>query len=49
MHAIVCRGTKLVLEHNYPHPTPVAGEALIRVIQVDICNTDLEIMRGYMG
>jgi threonine dehydrogenase-like Zn-dependent dehydrogenase len=48
MRAIVCRGTELVLEHDYPHPTPVAGEALIRVMQVGICNTDLEIIRGYM-
>ena len=49
MRALVCRGTELALEHDYPHPTPVAGEALIRVVQVGICNTDLEITRGYMG
>ena len=49
MRALVCRGTELALEHDYPHPAPVAGEALIRVVQVGICNTDLEITRGYMG
>lgn len=32
-------------------PTPVAGagEALIRVRRAGICNTDVEIARGYMG
>ena len=32
-------------------PTPVAGpgEALIRVAMAGVCNTDLEIARGYMG
>lgn len=49
MRALVCHGTGLTLERIYPHPTPVAGEALIRVLQVGICNTDLEIIRGYMG
>src|SRR6266550_7121989 len=49
MRALVYRGTELALEHDYPHPAPVTGEALIRVVQVGICNTDLEITRGYMG
>ncbi|MBV9706898.1 MAG: alcohol dehydrogenase catalytic domain-containing protein [Chloroflexi bacterium] len=49
MRALLYQGTKLVLDHNYPQPTSVAGEALIRVLQVGICNTDLEIVRGYMG
>jgi threonine dehydrogenase-like Zn-dependent dehydrogenase len=49
MRALVYQGTELTLQHDYPHPTPIAGEALIRVMQVGICNTDLEITRGYMG
>ena len=49
MRALVYQGTKLVLDYNYPQPTPVVGEALIRVLQVGICNTDLEIVRGYLG
>lgn len=49
MRALVYQGTELVLECTYPQPAPVAGEALIRVLQVGICNTDLEIVRGYMG
>ena len=49
MRALVCHGTGLTLERTYPDPTPTAGEALIRVLQVGICNTDLEIIRGYLG
>jgi len=30
-------------------PSPAAGEALVRVLIAGICNTDLEIMKGYMG
>jgi alcohol dehydrogenase len=37
------------LDHHYPMPFPKPGEALIRVKVAGICNTDLEIIRGYMG
>jgi threonine dehydrogenase-like Zn-dependent dehydrogenase len=30
-------------------PTPKQDEALIRVLRAGVCNTDLEIMKGYMG
>ncbi len=32
-----------------PHPTPPPGEALIRTRLAGICNTDLEIVHGYLG
>jgi alcohol dehydrogenase len=32
-----------------PEPTPSPGEALIRTRLAGICNTDLEIVRGYLG
>eukprot|EP00962_Isochrysis_galbana_P022021 scaffold6532_cov116-Isochrysis_galbana.AAC.11 len=32
-----------------PVPTPAAGEALVRVLIAGVCNTDLEILKGYMG
>ena len=32
-----------------PKPEPGPGEALIRVLSAGICNTDLEIVKGYMG
>jgi len=34
---------------DMPEPDPPPGEALIRTRLAGICNTDLEIMRGYMG
>src|SRR5712692_3057863 len=49
MHALVYRETGLVLDNHYPQPELVNGEALIRVLLAGICNTDLEITRGYMA
>lgn len=49
MRALLYQPSGLRLDPNYPLPTTVDGEALIRVLQVGICNTDLEIVRGYMG
>ena len=39
----------LVLKTNYPKPIPQKGEALIKVSMAGICNTDAEIIKGYMG
>lgn len=49
MRAIVWNGNRLSVEQHYPHPTPTDGEALLRVLAAGICNTDLEIIHGYMG
>jgi threonine dehydrogenase-like Zn-dependent dehydrogenase len=49
MRALVYRDANLAIEGNYPMPTTVNGEALIRVLQAGICNTDLEITRGYLA
>ena len=49
MRALVYQNGDLRFDRNYPMPTPVDGEALIRVSLIGICNTDLEIVRGYMG
>lgn len=48
MRALVYDG-QLGLADDYPQPIPAPGEALIRVQLAGICNTDLEITRGYMG
>jgi threonine dehydrogenase-like Zn-dependent dehydrogenase len=48
MRALVYRETDLVLDSNYHQPEPINGEALVRVLLVGICNTDLEIVHGYM-
>ncbi len=40
---------KLYLSHDYPEPTPNAAQSLIRLRKAGICNTDLELTKGYMG
>ena len=37
------------LDLHYPAPTPPPGEALVRVAQAGVCNTDLELAKGYMN
>ena len=39
---------RLKYRRDYPTPKRAEGEALIRVLQAGICNTDIEIVRGYM-
>jgi alcohol dehydrogenase len=34
---------------SLPKPVPAKGEALIKILYSSICNTDLEIIKGYMG
>jgi threonine dehydrogenase-like Zn-dependent dehydrogenase len=38
---------QLSLRDDIPVPVPGAGEALVRVTQAGICNTDIELTRGY--
>lgn len=47
MQALLFDG-QLRLVHDYPQPSLIAGEALIRPHVMGICHTDIEIMRGYM-
>jgi len=48
MLALAFDGGRLNLREQ-PLPIPAEGEALIKVRLAGICNTDLEIVRGYMG
>jgi alcohol dehydrogenase len=48
MRALVFDQT-LKLDKHYPEPAAGPGEALVRVLMAGICNTDLEIIRGYMN
>ena len=48
MRALLC-DNGLRYDPAYPDPVPPSGEALIRVRLAGICNTDLELVRGYMG
>ncbi|NJP04754.1 MAG: alcohol dehydrogenase catalytic domain-containing protein [Chloroflexaceae bacterium] len=40
---------ELHLVNTYPRPQLIPGEAVIEPNLIGICNTDVEIMRGYMG
>jgi len=40
---------KLHYRPDMPDPIPPPGEALIRTRLAGVCNTDLEIVRGYLG
>ncbi|MFO7974738.1 MAG: alcohol dehydrogenase catalytic domain-containing protein [Candidatus Hydrogenedentota bacterium] len=46
MKALVFDGEPRIAD--VPKPVPASGEALIRIQCAGICNTDIEIMRGYM-
>ena len=48
MKAVVFDG-RLRLVTDRPEPSPPPGEARIRTILAGICNTDLEVVRGYAG
>jgi len=48
MRALVFKHT-LSFTSNYPKPIPPPGEVLIRVSLAGICNTDIEITKGYMN
>ncbi len=48
MRAIVVQDGQASVQ-DVPDPTPVEGEALIRVHLAGICSTDLEIIAGYGG
>lgn len=47
MKGIWLEQQQLQLKDNLAIPTPPPGEALVRVIRAGICNTDLELLRGY--
>ena len=47
MKAVVLEGKEIRVK-DVPKPNPSDDEALIRVHKAGICNTDLELTRGYM-
>ncbi len=49
MRAIVLDGTDVSLQTDRPQPIPASGEVTVRVLRAGICETDLQLTRGYMG
>lgn len=47
MKGLWLENNQLQLRTDIPTPKPSPGEALVRVLRAGICNTDLELIRGY--
>ncbi|MEY2983752.1 MAG: hypothetical protein RLZZ568_369 [Cyanobacteriota bacterium] len=47
MQALWLENQQLRLRQDLPVPNVIDGEARVRVLQAGICNTDLELLRGY--
>ncbi len=49
MRAIVLDRNGVTARGDRPVPAPLDGEVLVRVLRAGICETDLQLMKGYMG
>lgn len=49
MRAVVFKDDGLQLDKQYKKPEPTGDQALLKVRLAGICNTDLELTKGYMG
>src|SRR6266853_1308721 len=49
MRAIVLDRDRVVARTDHPEPTLRDGEVMVRVLCAGICETDLQLIRGYMG
>ncbi len=49
MRAIVLDGNRVTLRLDSPPPVLANGEVMVRVLRAGICETDLQLIRGYMG
>ena len=49
MRAAHLDGSTVTLQIDYARPEPPDGEVLVRVLRAGICETDLQLMQGYMG
>ncbi|GCL37546.1 putative dehydrogenase [Sphaerospermopsis reniformis] len=47
MKALWLENKELQLKTDIPIPQPPKGEALVKVVRAGICNTDLELLKGY--
>lgn len=49
MLGVYCDGSSAQLRRDLVDPQPGPGEVRLRVLAVGICDTDLQLARGYMG
>jgi len=49
MRGVFCGGATIRLRRDLAEPVPGAGELVLSVRAVGICETDLQLARGYMG
>ena len=45
----IALGERLEFQSNRPAPAPRGDEVLVRVLRAGICETDLQLVKGYMG
>jgi threonine dehydrogenase-like Zn-dependent dehydrogenase len=49
MRGCFCDGKSIGLRTDLPEPVPADGEVRLKVRRVGICDTDIQLARGYMG
>ena len=49
MMGVYCDGASIRLRRDLPDPAPRPGELTLNVRAAGICDTDLQLARGYMG
>lgn len=49
MRGLFCEGDSVRLRRDLEAPRPLDGEVVLRVRSVGICDTDMQLARGYMG
>ncbi len=48
MKAVVVKNGRVEVRTDYPEPTPGKGEVLVRVLRAGVCETDLQLLAGYL-